>query len=625
MSFPRSHFTDNFDADSARDNFPFNRNANRDDYFKSTLDNLAKRHPELAEHFQDINQRPRSRSRPAEELKSRFRRPFGDKFPFDDEDDFDIDPSQYTQHFYPQEFHQSDGRYPQTSFYQETPRGKSSSAYPQADQAEATSTQHSYPQEFHQSDGRYPQTSFYQETPREGESSSAYPQADQAEATPTHPQPSPHTETTVHPPQKPCPQEKERPGIQQSNTVDLGQRQEPIDDRNQRSMSAPPVGESKKRYTSSINIPVNVPSENMSQSQQPEQKSNERIIPIQVEGVDGPVFPKNPNIPPPQSHPMPDRFGHRPEPFPRAFQDEHFTRQNIPHNFQQYHPQHPSQPQYYQHPKDDIPIPVQRDNFERKQQPQQQQHQQHQHQQQQHPQQPHQQQQHQQQPQQHYQPSPPSQQQQPTPQATEEQEAKPASQDRRPTPIEQIQEIQKDVSSLMEQVEKFAGKSRDKQYLYLDEMLTRNLIKLDNIDTQGQDTIRLARKEAIKCIQQAIALLESKASTEEKMDVDQKVADGETKDTNMDKSDEKSELSNEQKNVEDPKNMEVTENSQKKGTQPDQLPVNPNSESEINASAKQETVATVSKESTVDEVASVDNKESKDAAESDKEKKGKKT
>lgn len=79
-------------------------------------------------------------------------------------------------------------------------------------------------------------------------------------------------------------------------------------------------------------------------------------------------------------------------------------------------------------------------------------------------------------------------------------------------PIEQIQAIQKDVSTLLRQVEAFNGAPRDKNYLYLDEMLTRNLLKLDNVDTQGQDSIRSARKEAIKCIERTISLLEAKAA-----------------------------------------------------------------------------------------------------------------
>ncbi|XP_059217097.1 BAG domain-containing protein Samui isoform X1 [Stomoxys calcitrans] len=77
--------------------------------------------------------------------------------------------------------------------------------------------------------------------------------------------------------------------------------------------------------------------------------------------------------------------------------------------------------------------------------------------------------------------------------------------------INKIQDIQRDVLELMSCVEKFAGTRSDKEYAYLDEMLTRNLLKLDNIDTNGKESIRLARKEAIKCIQASINVLEAKA------------------------------------------------------------------------------------------------------------------
>lgn len=46
-------------------------------------------------------------------------------------------------------------------------------------------------------------------------------------------------------------------------------------------------------------------------------------------------------------------------------------------------------------------------------------------------------------------------------------------------------------------------------------MLTRELIKLDDIDTDGKETIRNARKEAIRSIQRAISLLESKVQKTE--------------------------------------------------------------------------------------------------------------
>ncbi|XP_061397551.1 BAG domain-containing protein Samui [Musca vetustissima] len=77
--------------------------------------------------------------------------------------------------------------------------------------------------------------------------------------------------------------------------------------------------------------------------------------------------------------------------------------------------------------------------------------------------------------------------------------------------INKIQDIQRDVLELMTRVEKFTGTRSDKEYAYLDEMLTRNLLKLDNIDTNGKESIRLARKEAIKCIQASINVLEAKA------------------------------------------------------------------------------------------------------------------
>lgn len=105
----------------------------------------------------------------------------------------------------------------------------------------------------------------------------------------------------------------------------------------------------------------------------------------------------------------------------------------------------------------------------------------------------------------------------PTPLNTEQ--ANKASSQQSPVPntpqttetIGKIQLIQRDVLDLMSKVEKFSGMKNDKEYMYLDEMLTRNLLKLDTIDTQGKERIRLARKEAIKCIQASINVLEAKA------------------------------------------------------------------------------------------------------------------
>ncbi|XP_050095794.1 BAG domain-containing protein Samui [Anopheles aquasalis] len=81
-------------------------------------------------------------------------------------------------------------------------------------------------------------------------------------------------------------------------------------------------------------------------------------------------------------------------------------------------------------------------------------------------------------------------------------------------PIVKIQMIQKDVLAIFDQVEKFRGTKegkKDKAYMYLDEMLTQNLLKLDSIDAGDQPQIKSARKEAIKSINTCIAVLEQKA------------------------------------------------------------------------------------------------------------------
>lgn len=78
-------------------------------------------------------------------------------------------------------------------------------------------------------------------------------------------------------------------------------------------------------------------------------------------------------------------------------------------------------------------------------------------------------------------------------------------------PLERVAQVQKDVDDLAEQVQRYVGGSRqDKEYMYLDEMLTRELIKLDDIETEGRENVRQARKNAIKSIQDTISLLETK-------------------------------------------------------------------------------------------------------------------
>jgi len=78
--------------------------------------------------------------------------------------------------------------------------------------------------------------------------------------------------------------------------------------------------------------------------------------------------------------------------------------------------------------------------------------------------------------------------------------------------IAKLDKIQEDVEMLMEKIEKFDGAKTDKEYLYLDEMLTRHLISLDGIDPEGQLEIRQLRKESIKSVNRCLSLLDRKVS-----------------------------------------------------------------------------------------------------------------
>lgn len=108
---------------------------------------------------------------------------------------------------------------------------------------------------------------------------------------------------------------------------------------------------------------------------------------------------------------------------------------------------------------------------------------------------------------------------------------------------EKVALVQQEVDALTEQVRQYTGSSRkDKQYMYLDEMLTRELIKLDDIETEGKETIRQARKQAIRSIQDSISLLESKAPLpgqkppEEQQQQQQEVAEAKVAETGAEES-----------------------------------------------------------------------------------------
>lgn len=80
--------------------------------------------------------------------------------------------------------------------------------------------------------------------------------------------------------------------------------------------------------------------------------------------------------------------------------------------------------------------------------------------------------------------------------------------------LKKIEDILTEFKAYETGVVEFTGTSKDKQFRYLDEMLTRCMLRLDDIDTMGNEEIRLARKNAVKKVQASIDLLESKTNVQ---------------------------------------------------------------------------------------------------------------
>lgn len=438
--------------------FPFDdRDFDRDrshSSFRTQLDDIARRHPEFAEHLNigggsfpfrshTLGRHPRRGSdaeKPSGSQDTEFRRPHDrafsrfDNFDFPFHKYFDED----VPDFYEAGYRIPPERQPQYSYATHQPSSEEANFQQQAPQQQYTQPNSSHTNQSSKSE---------------------------------------------KPPQIPQTREGARKqNIQQSNTVDLGQKQEPVDEnRGQRSMSAPPENRSTgQRFVSSINIPIQRPvaggtdmgAKASTQAQEPPQpqsnRPTERVIPIHVEGRDEPIIPKNINTtftqPPPQQQQPPQTeriFGRNPTQFTQ------FLNRGEPHNMT---PEEHYRQQQQQYQKQ------QQQNFQQQQN-------------QNAPQEP-----------------------EPEPEPETQIPSQPPPPPTKAAQLDQIQNIQKDVRELMNQVEKFNGKPKDKQYLYLDEMLTRNLIKLDNIETEGKENIRQARKEAIKCIEGCIGILEAKAN-----------------------------------------------------------------------------------------------------------------
>lgn len=77
--------------------------------------------------------------------------------------------------------------------------------------------------------------------------------------------------------------------------------------------------------------------------------------------------------------------------------------------------------------------------------------------------------------------------------------------------LAKVQLVMARVQLLHEDVDEFVGKKTDKSYRCLEELLTKELLELDSVETQGQENVRQARKEAVQRIQFILDQLEKKA------------------------------------------------------------------------------------------------------------------
>lgn len=77
--------------------------------------------------------------------------------------------------------------------------------------------------------------------------------------------------------------------------------------------------------------------------------------------------------------------------------------------------------------------------------------------------------------------------------------------------LAKVQQVMGRVLLLQEDVDEFVGKKTDKSYRCLEELLTKELLVLDSVETQGQEVVRQARKEAVQRIQAILDQLEKKA------------------------------------------------------------------------------------------------------------------
>lgn len=83
------------------------------------------------------------------------------------------------------------------------------------------------------------------------------------------------------------------------------------------------------------------------------------------------------------------------------------------------------------------------------------------------------------------------------------------------TSLQTISSIRQSAEQTHREIEAFNGSKESKQYKYLEDLMERLLCKLDNVETEGNETVRSSRKEVVVYIQQCLDQLELKAMANE--------------------------------------------------------------------------------------------------------------
>jgi hypothetical protein len=82
------------------------------------------------------------------------------------------------------------------------------------------------------------------------------------------------------------------------------------------------------------------------------------------------------------------------------------------------------------------------------------------------------------------------------------------------TNAEKLKSVETELALLEARIEAFSGGVKDKEYIYIDEMLTKALLTLDAIDSEGVIEIKNSRKQLVNRVQSLVDQLESKVRLE---------------------------------------------------------------------------------------------------------------